>query len=658
VGAVLLVNLEPKTAERLFTLQPMPEVRRVRDPEDVADELTRRSQAVDLLVLGASKGDPIRVAEDARGVDQDLSIVILAEPARLKQIERRVMYAPFLSGDVICQSLAEDGSIEQVLDEAMTRTRQRRKHHDDVAATLVKLAAPQVWQPNPKQYLDRLLDHAPIGVAVLDYAGEIRAWNRRAVTVFGAPEEDVIGTPLAEFFHASDRESFDDFISQSMANGDKPSPQVFQAHGAHDDDVRQLEVTAAAMSSQFGEPGALVLFKDVTQVMEQEAERQRIETQMQRAQKLESLGVLAGGIAHDFNNLLVSIVGNADLALLLASAGSPIQQALIKIKMAGGRASELTQQLLAYSGKREALIEAVDLNPLVSELKNLLEVSISNYVSLDMMLSVDLPFIRGDLSQISQVVMNLITNASEAIGERRGRITIATGTTVLTSEECAELNTTWNVSEGDYVFIDVSDTGCGMDASTRQQIFEPFFTTKLTGRGLGLAAVAGIIRSHRGALEVQSELGVGTTFRILLPAASGARLDGPSPDTLHPDVEGLGEGTILVVDDEPEVRAVLEDMLETLGCEVETAGDGAEAIELFSASPDSFSAVILDMAMPTMGGAETLQALRAVRSDIPVIICTGYDQDQAFQENGPSAFLQKPFKRATLMNTLEEVLGR
>ena len=658
MGAVLLVNLEPDTAERLFVLQPIPEIRKVHDPERVTEELIRRSQAVDLLVLGESRGDPIRVAEDARGVDQDLAIVILAEPSRLKQIERRVMYAPFLSGDVTCQSLAENASIGQVLDEAMTRTRQRRKHHDDVAATLVKLEAPKVWQPNPRQYLDRLLDHAPIGVAVLDYAGRIRAWNRRAATVLGAQEEDVVGTRLTEFFHASDRENLKDFISQSIARGEKPPPGVFQAHRAHDDDARQLELTAAAMSSQSGEPGALVLFKDVTQEMEQEAERQRIEAQMQRAQKLESLGVLAGGIAHDFNNLLVSIVGNADLALLLAPAGSPVQKALIKIKMAGGRASELTQQLLAYSGKKEVRIEAIDLNSLVSELKSLLEISISNYVSLDMVASVDLPLIRGDLSQISQVLMNLITNASEAIGEHPGRIVVAMGTVGLTREECVGSRTSWDVSEGAYVFIDVSDTGCGMAASTCEQIFEPFFTTKFTGRGLGLAAVAGIIRSHHGAIVVHSELGAGTTFRVLLPAAPGARLDVPLPDTLNPDVEGHGEGTILAVDDEQEVRAVLSEMLETFGFEVETAGDGIEAIDIFCGSPDSFCAVILDMAMPRMGGAETLQALRAIRSDIPVIICTGYDEDQTFEGTGPSAFLQKPFRLATLMNKLEEVLGR
>jgi signal transduction histidine kinase/CheY-like chemotaxis protein len=449
----------------------------------------------------------------------------------------------------------------------------------------------------------------------------------------------------------------EDFISASTANGDKPSPGVFRAQGAHDDDIRQLEVTAAAVSSRSGVPGALVLFKDVTQQMAQEVERQRIEAQMRRAQKLESLGVLAGGIAHDFNNLLVSIVGNADLGLLLASPGSPVQNALIKIKVAGGRASELTQQLLAYSGKKEVRIEAIDVNPLVSELKNLLEVSISNYVLLDMVLSVDLPLVRGDLSQISQVVMNLITNASEAIGEHPGSITIATGTALLTADECAERKTNWDVSEGVYVFIDVSDTGSGMPASVREQIFEPFFTTKFTGRGLGLAAVAGIVRSHHGAIEVQSELGVGTTFRVLFPAAPGAHLDAPKHETLEPAMERSGKGTVLVVDDEREVREVLSEMLEIFGFEVTAANDGIEALDIFRASPDAYSAVILDLAMPRMGGAETLQAIRAIRPDIPVILCSGYDEDHALKGDSSSAFLQKPFKLSTLINKLEEVLG-
>ena len=656
MGEVLLVNLEPNTAERLFALEPISELRSVGDPEKVKEELLRRPRAIDLLVLGVNRGDPIRVAEDARGADQDLSIVILAERSRLEQIERQIMYAPFLSGDVVCQSLDESGSIGPVLNEAMARTRQRRKHHDNVLATQIQLEAPKVWQPDPEQYLDRLLEHAPIGVAVLDRAGKIRAWNRRAATVFGATVEDVIGDRLTDFFHASESESLERFISRSIAIGEGPSPRVFEAHRT-DDEVRKLEVTASAISSGTGEPGALVLFKDVTREKQREAERQRIEAQMQRTQKLESLGVLAGGIAHDFNNLLVSIVGNADLALLLASAGSPLQKALIKIKMAGGRASELTQQLLAYSGKTEVRIEAIDLNALVTELTNLLEISVSDYVSLDMMLSVDLPVVRGDLAQITQVLMNLITNAAEAIGEHSGSITIATGTVVLSGEDCAQRSPSWDVSQGIYVFIDVFDTGSGMNPSTREQIFEPFFTTKSTGRGLGLAAVAGIIRSHHGAIEVDSEPEVGTSFRVLLPAAPGSSLEAPKPETVNPDAEVQLEGTILVVDDEEEVLSVLSDMLEMFGLGVETAGDGVEAIDIFRRSPDSFSAVILDMAMPRMGGAETLHGLRAIRPDIPVIICTGYNEDPNFEATGPSAFLQKPFKLATLMTKLEEVLS-
>jgi len=657
VGEVLLVNLEPATAERLFALQPVADVRSVGDPKRVTEELRRRPRAVDLLVLGVSGGDPIRVAEDARGVDQDLSIVILAEPSRLQQIERRVMFAPFLSGDVICQSIDENGAIGPMLDEAMTRTRQRRKHHDDLLATQIKLEAPKVWQPNPEQYLDRLLDHAPIGVAVLDHVGEIRAWNRHAATALGAPEKDVIGARLTELFHASERDRLEAFISWSIAVSEAPAPKVFQARRADDDDARQLEVTAAAISSGAGEPGALVLFKDVTKEREREAERQRIEAQMQRAQKLESLGVLAGGIAHDFNNLLVSIVGNADLALLLATSGSPLQKALIKIKMAGGRASELTQQLLAYSGKTDVRIESIDLNALATELKDLLEISVSDYVSQDMVLSVDLPLVRGDLSQITQVLMNVVTNASEAIGENPGSIMISTGTVVLSDEECAEQRPSWEVSEGVYVFVDVFDTGGGMDASIREQIFEPFFSTKSTGRGLGLAAVAGIIRSHHGAIEVHSELHAGTTFRVLLPAAPGARLDAPTSEPFSGDAQAQHEGTILVVDDEDEVLSVLSDMLKTFGFEVESAGDGVEAVDVFRRSPDSFRAVILDMAMPRMGGAEALQALRGIRPDIPVIICTGYNEDRSFEPAGPSAFLQKPFRLATLLTKLEEVLG-
>ena len=656
MGAVLLVNLEPDTAEWLFHFEQTREVRSVRDPGKVRQELALRSRAVDLLVLGAGGGDPVSVAEDARGVDEDLSIVILTEPAQLARVERKVMYAPFLTGDVTCQSLSDSQSVQRVLDEAMIRTQQRRKHREDVAATLLKLEAPKVWQPNPTQYLDRLLDHAPIGVAVLDFSGEIREWNRRAEEIFGAESEDVIGSRLADLFLAPDSEELEDFISRSMASGDGPLPRVFRAYGPADEPL-QLEVTAAAVSSEADEPGALVLFKDITKELEAQAERERIEQQMQRAQRLESLGVLAGGIAHDFNNLLVSIVGNADLALLLATPGSPMQKALIKIKLAGGRASELTEQLLVYSGKSEVRTEAIELNRLVTELKDLLEVSIPDYVSLEMMLSPDLPPIRGDAAQIGQVLMNLVTNASDAIGERPGRMMMTTGTIYLTPEKCAELRTSWDVSEGRHVFVDVADTGCGMDEATRQQMLEPFFTTKFEGRGLGLAAVAGIIRSHHGALEVESEVGAGSTVRVLLPAAPSAHVRDTPSDVDLSNVSGLLAGTVLVVDDEADVREVLSDMLETLGLSVVTASDGAEAVEVFESSPESFRAVILDMAMPRMGGAEALRGLRAIRGDIPVIICTGYGQDQNFEGTEPSGFLPKPFKLATLVRKLEEVLG-
>ncbi len=326
-------------------------------------------------------------------------------------------------------------------------------------------------------------------------------------------------------------------------------------------------------------------FSDITARKRTEEERQALERKMQQAQKLESLGVLAGGIAHDFNNLLVAILGNADLALDELPSKSPARSNIQEIERASKRAAELAKQMLAYSGKGRFVVEPIDAGELVEEMAHLLAVSISKKTVLEFNFAENLPAFDGDMTQIRQVIMNLITNASEAIGDEGGTIVLTTGAMECGRDCLNEINEVLGsgldkpLPEGVYVYFEVSDTGCGADAETVEKIFDPFFTTKFTGRGLGMSAVLGIVRGHRGGIKIRSEVGQGTTFTVLFPANEQDAEGVGKRNVTEADENGWrGSGTILVVDDEETVCSVAEQMLDRFGFSVLTAVDGSEAL--------------------------------------------------------------------------------
>ncbi|NLI48105.1 MAG: PAS domain S-box protein [Acidobacteria bacterium] len=386
-----------------------------------------------------------------------------------------------------------------------------------------------------------------------------------------------------------------------------------------------------------------------------------LERQLQHAQKLESLGVLAGGIAHDFNNLLMAILGNADLALLETSTAHPARPYVEDIIKASLRAAGLCQQMLAYSGRGHFRIETLDLNEMVREMTDILEVSITKKAVLRYDLSPELPKVRGDATQLRQVVMNLITNASDALGDGSGVISLVTGTRHFRGGERFGVLQGEKLTPGRYVCLDVADTGCGMDAATQARLFDPFFSTKFTGRGLGMAAVLGIIRGHHGGIRVRSEPGRGTAVTVLLPPVEN---DEPAAGSAEVEPPARAEpwrwrGMVLLVDDEEAVRALAERMLRRLGFEVVTAADGASAVEQFRARRREITAVVLDLTMPAMDGGETLQALRAADPGVRVLLASGYDEgdvSRRFGDGGPDAFIQKPYRLATLRAKLRHIL--
>jgi signal transduction histidine kinase/CheY-like chemotaxis protein len=408
-----------------------------------------------------------------------------------------------------------------------------------------------------------------------------------------------------------------------------------------------------------GRPTRLVgTMQDITERKRAEEERQKLERQVLQAQKLESLGVLTGGIAHDFNNLLMAIIGNADLALLELSQDSAAWSNIQAIIETALKASQLTSQMLAYAGKGRFQVEAHDLNSVITKMGHLLKSSVSKKAELSYQLTPGLPSIAADAAQLRQIVLNLVVNADEALGQKSGQITIKTSARELTQKDIDSVMTFEPLSVGQYVVMEVVDSGCGMDDETKAKVFEPFFTTKFAGRGLGLAAVQGIVRGSGGALEVISQPGCGATFRVFF-SAFGSTTSRP-PVEPEPTKAWRGRGFVLLVDDEAPVRAAAQQMLEKLGFEVLVASDGAEGIELFQARSDDIVCVLLDLQMPKMSGEEVFDEIRALRTSTPVILSSGYGEEEAVQRfagRGLADFIQKPYRLSALEETLKGVLG-
>ena len=401
--------------------------------------------------------------------------------------------------------------------------------------------------------------------------------------------------------------------------------------------------------------------RDITERKRAEEERLQLERRLLDAQKLESLGIMAGGIAHDFNNLLAVIVGNLDLVLLRLPQVSAVRVRLEQALEATRRAVDLTGQMLAYIGMGRFVVTRVDLSGLVREKADLFRAVVARTSTLNLHPSPEPLFTEADSGQVQQVIMNLITNASEAMEEKPGTVTVTTGV-----EECDEAYLSRSRLEGKppagrFVYVEVADTGCGMDEQTQQRLFDPFFTTKFVGRGLGMSAVLGIVRGHKGAIIVESAAEVGSSIRVLFPAfreESGTAEEVPGE---LPPASGTRAHcrTVLVVDDEEAVREVGSAFLETIGFQAITAADGEEALLLFKQHANELACVLLDLTMPRMDGVSTFREMRRLRTDVPVILCSGYteeDATQRFTSQGLAGFIQKPYRMQNLKEELARVL--
>jgi len=406
--------------------------------------------------------------------------------------------------------------------------------------------------------------------------------------------------------------------------------------------------------------GVIEYVRDITERKKAEQERLHLEKKIQHRQKLESLGVLAGGIAHDFNNLLVGVLGNAEMALLDLDTDSPTKSHIQDIQKASERLMELSNQMLAYSGKGKFVVQTLDLSALVAEIVELLKVSVSKKLELRLRLPDRLPPIKGDRSQIHQIIMNLITNAAEAYDEGYGVISVRTELLSATRQILEDYTMADEFPEADYVMLTVSDNGCGMDKETKHRIFDPFFTTKFTGRGLGLAAVLGIVRGHGGAIKVQSEVKKGTTVNVLFPCETREVPTAPD-DCLDESRSFQGQGLVLLVDDEEAVRDTGTKLLNHMGYDVLTAVNGIAAVQRVQEHAGQLDCVMLDLTMPKKDGLGTFHEIRRICPQLPIILCSGYHLEGIKSQLGAKSlthFLQKPYRYQALVQIMKDVLQK
>jgi PAS domain S-box-containing protein len=499
---------------------------------------------------------------------------------------------------------------------------------------------------------------------LLDSEGRITFVNAMASTTFGWAPEELVGELLHEkllCWRADAPWTIDNCAHLRVLEKGETLRDVDDYFQHRDGRRVPVSCSIGPIHSENGIAGAVMVVRDLTEAKQAASAERENEEALRQAQKLESIGVLAGGIAHDFNNLLTGIMGNAGLASRAVKAGRTEQadKLLADVLAASRRAADLTRQLLAYAGKGKFVIVPVDLCKLVSEVSTLIRTSISKKITLVIDVPEECPVVEADRVQIQQLVMNLVINGGEAIGDNPGTLTVRVRTEHLTERREQLRSQGFPIAPGDYVRIDVSDTGSGMDPETRDRIFEPFFTTKFLGRGLGLSAALGIVRGHRGAIGVRSAPGSGTTFTVLLPVRRDLQRPVRTSGKVGIPHDVQGVGTILVADDEDPVRTLAATVLQDAGYTVELARDGAEAVQRLREQGDRIRLILLDLTMPVLGGAEAASELRRIHPGIPIVAMSGYgDKEvmQRFGDVGVDDFLAKPFTPEQLAGKVRDVL--
>jgi len=496
-----------------------------------------------------------------------------------------------------------------------------------------------------ERHYRQLMEQASDGIYLADIKGNIVHVNTRACEMLGYSRQEL------------ERMNIADLVDPQTLPDDPMQLDILLAGQAiikerqllcKDGSVLPVEISAKMMDKNRIQS----FVRDIT-------ERKKLEAQIQQARKLESLGVLAGGIAHDFNSMLVSILSNAGLALLDMDHDSPARESVQQIETAAMLARQLTSHMLAYSGKGKFIVQPLDLSRVVGEMTSVFKSTLLENLTLECEFGKRLPLVEGDTMQIRQLVMNLLTNASEATKEGGGAIKVRTGVMDADAEYISGTLLVDDLPEDRYVFVEVSDTGCGMDENVQAKIFDPFFSTKEPGRGLGLAGALGIVRGHRGAVKVESHVGLGTTIRVLLPVSETTRQE-LEPATPVSKIMSVKGGTVLVIDDDSAVRNVAEKILIKHGFKVLLASRGMEGVELFKARQDEISVVLLDMSMPEIYGEDVARLIYDIRSDVRIVFSSAYTEQyfkKSFTKEQLVTFLQKPYRPQELIDKIQKAMG-
>jgi len=475
------------------------------------------------------------------------------------------------------------------------------------------------------------------GIILLDPDGRVQRWSRGAERLFGYSAHEVEGSPADRIFVPPDRQ----------AGVPEIELQVAMEQGRAEDERWHVRKDG----SRFWASGVMISLREngkvrgYAKVVRDFTDRRRLEEAVRQTQKLESVGVLAAGVAHDFNNILTAILGNVSLARRRVGArNAQADELLSAAERAASRAADLVRQLLNYAGKGRREVRPVNICQVTRDALSIVEASVSRKIAIRIDVPEKCPTIEADVGQLQQLILNLVLNGAEAIGENHGEVSIRVRVREVPEAELTHMYPGFSLTRRRYTEIQVRDTGVGMDDETLHQIFDPFFTTKFMGRGLGLAAALGIVRSHGGGIAVESIPGKGSTFTVLLPAEQ--ETGGPLTIAESITESARGEGLVLVVDDEVAIRSLLQNTLEDLGYTVLTAEHGAQAVELFDRSSDDIVLVLLDLVMPVMDGQEAAKALKTRNPDIPILITSGISDDDALRNFAGvrvAGFVPKPF---------------
>ncbi len=502
-----------------------------------------------------------------------------------------------------------------------------------------------------------LVEHAPDAIVILDMSvGRFVDCNTAATVLFGTDRDTLLShgpaslSPPTQPDGRPSDQAAEDYIRRCLAGEFPAFEWTHRTVGGRD---VACEVRLVRLPDQ-ARPLLRGSITDISWRKGLEREQERLTARLRAADKLESLGLLAGGVAHDFNNLLAVILGYADLSLAADCLDEPTRDSLGRLRAATIQARQLTDQLLVFTGRAPTHREAVELGALVAEELSILEVAVGRKARLSLELTAEGLPVVGDPVQLQQVVLNLVGNAGDAVSDPRGRIHLATGRVDVELDTLDAFQVRADrLATGTYAMLEVSDGGSGMPPEVCDRIFDPFFTTKDEGHGLGLAAVAGIVRTHGGALRVSSRVGVGTTFTLLLPLAAAAPAS--SSEASLPAADWRGAGRALVADDDESVREVNQALLEALGFEVLAVSSGDEALSTVQAAPGAFRLAVLDVTMAGMDGVETRGALQALAPELRVLLVSGFAREEAVQmlrDEGGAPFLQKPFGLAELRQAL------